>query len=84
MIALEDVLLEELPTDLGYVDGHDCGSGETNIFIHTDHPQKAFTEVRAIPEVSALMPQLRVAYRKFDGNDWKILHPEGLSRFAVI
>lgn len=43
----EDMLTEELGDDLGYVDGHDWGSGTTNIFIHTDDPESAFVSLRS-------------------------------------
>lgn len=39
MLALENTLIEEVPEELASVDGHDCGSGETNIFIHTNDPE---------------------------------------------
>ena len=47
MIELEDMLTEELGDDLGNVDGHDWGSGTTNIFIHTDDPESAFVSLRS-------------------------------------
>ena len=37
MVALEDELTEQVG-DSAEVDGHDCGSGETNIFIFTPDP----------------------------------------------
>lgn len=48
MIELEDLLIEQLG-DLGYVDGHDWGSGTTNIFIHTDDPKSAFNRIQTLP-----------------------------------
>src|SRR5436190_21316646 len=45
MVALEDQLID----DLGHsakVDGHDCGSGETNIFIFTSDPSVTFWRIR--------------------------------------
>ena len=45
MIALEDRLSEELK-HTAKVDGHDCGSGESNIFIFTSDPATTFGRVR--------------------------------------
>ena len=46
MIDIEAVLSEH-SSQHSEVDGHDAGSGEMNIFIHTDDPVAAFNEVRA-------------------------------------
>ena len=48
-VALEDELIEELG-DAADVDGHDVGSGETNIFIFTFDPAAAFHRARSVPE----------------------------------
>ena len=45
MVALEDRLIEDLGSSAD-VDGHDCGSGETNIFIFTPDPVTTFWRVR--------------------------------------
>jgi hypothetical protein len=37
LIAMENLLEAELPNAHGFVDGHDFGAGEMNIFIQTDH-----------------------------------------------
>src|SRR5215470_14301192 len=83
MIELEEVLIDEIG-NLGDVDGHDCGSGTTNIFIHTDNPKSAFTRIQNLPAVKALLPRLRVAYRDMEGEEFTILHPPGLADFAVV
>jgi hypothetical protein len=46
MIALEAELTAELG-DSADVDGHDCGSGETNIFIFTRDPSATFQHLIA-------------------------------------
>lgn len=84
MLDLEQALVETLPEKLGYVDGHDTGSGETNIFIHTDDPRTVFAQVRILPKLNELLPLLRVAYREMQSDDWIILHPDGLTHFAVL
>jgi hypothetical protein len=42
LIAMEDTLEGALAQGNGVVDGHDFGSGEMNIAIHTDAPLEAF------------------------------------------
>ena len=44
LIALEDELIEQLG-DSADVDGHDVGSGETNIFIFTSDPKQTFERI---------------------------------------
>lgn len=58
------------------VTGHDSGSGEMNIFIHTDDPQSAFGAVRRIVS-EAKLDRIRAAFRDEDGDDFTILWPEG-------
>lgn len=45
MVALEDRLIADLGRSAD-VDGHDCGSGETNIFIFTGDPAGTFWRIR--------------------------------------
>jgi len=60
------------------VDGHDFGSGEMNIFIHTNDPVKAFKKCEsAIPK--ALRLSLKAAYRVFSEDSYHWLYPEGIS-----
>jgi hypothetical protein len=82
MIELEKVIMGNL-ANLGCVDGHDVGSGEMNIFILTDFPKDAFDRVRQMPAVKYVMPELKVAYREIGKDDFTILHPAGLTRFAI-
>jgi hypothetical protein len=46
--ALEDELIEKLPE--ADVDGHDVGSGETNIFIFTADPVRTFQQAKPVLE----------------------------------
>ncbi len=76
MIALEDRLID----DLGHsakVDGHDCGSGETNIFIHTFDPAATFLRVRHTLEREGRLETVRAAYRDVQGENFTVLWPEG-------
>ena len=47
MVALEEELMEELG-DSADVDGHDVGSGETNIFIFTSDPTGTFDRAKPV------------------------------------
>jgi hypothetical protein len=84
VVALEDTLMAELPATLADVDGHDSGSGEANIFIHTSEPNQTFERARAVVDkVPRLAPVLRAAYRKLDAEEYVVLWPPGETRFAV-
>jgi len=82
MIELEEAIIGHL-ANLGYLDGHDAGSGERNIFILTDSPKAAFDRIRQMPSMRNAMPDLKVAYRELGKDGFTILHPAGLTRFAI-
>jgi hypothetical protein len=82
MIELEETIMRSLG-NFGRVDGHDAGSGEMNIFILTDHPKLAFERVKQVLGTEDFMPDLKVAYRETGQDEFTILHPEGLSYFAI-
>jgi len=82
MVELEEAIIGNL-ANLGCVDGHDAGSGEMNIFILTDSPKVAFDRISQISAVRNVMPKLKVAYREIGKDDFIILHPAGLTRFAI-
>ncbi|MGD0252280.1 MAG: ABC transporter [Verrucomicrobiota bacterium] len=79
MIALENELLEKLGTS-AKVDGHDCGSGEMNIFIHTDEPNKAFEMIRPVVAKRRLFENLVAAYRERTGEDYTVIWPIGFTK----
>jgi hypothetical protein len=83
MIALEERLIE----DLGHsadVDGHDCGSGETNIFIFTSDPAATFWKVRQTLKQQGRLDAVTAAYRDIDGEDYTVLWPDGTTqKFTV-
>ena len=57
------------------VDGHDFGSGEMNIFVHTDDPQAAFDlSEPAIPV--ALKPTFKAAFRKLSEDEYHWVYPQ--------
>lgn len=76
MIALEDELIEELQ-DTAEVDGHDCGSGESNIFIFTSDPVATFQRAKAVIERAGLLHAVTAAYREVDGERHTVIWPEG-------
>src|SRR5215831_13294912 len=82
ILNLEDLLSAKL-TDQSKVDGHDFGSGEANIFVHTDDPYRALDEVRAIFSGHPLWPSVVIAYREIQGTDYRVLWPEGTTAFNV-
>jgi hypothetical protein len=83
MIALEDRLTEELGHS-AKLDGHDCGSGEANIFIHTSDPAATFWLVRQVLMHERWLDAATVAYREVDGEQYTVLWPEGATQeFAI-
>jgi prepilin-type processing-associated H-X9-DG protein len=82
MVELEEIIIGNL-ANLGFVDGHDAGSGEINIFILTDSPKAAFDRIRQTSTMRDVMADLKVAYREIGKDDFTVLHPEGLTRFAI-
>jgi hypothetical protein len=82
LIEIEDVLTEKLD-DGSDVDGHDAGSGEMNIFIHTDDPQTTFSAVKRAIGTRDFWVDARVAYRELAGNTFTVLWPDGLTEFTV-
>jgi hypothetical protein len=83
LIAIEDRIIEALPRGDGDVDGHDMGSGEMNIFVVTDLPERAFELIHRILADEHLLETVRVAYRRIDGEKYTVLWPVGLEDFRV-
>jgi len=79
MIALEDELMVMLGTSTA-VDGHDCGSGEMNIFIHTDQPSEVFETIRPVVNKRNLLKYLIAAYREITGEDYTVVWPIGSTK----
>lgn len=75
MVALEDVLTQDLSRS-AKVDGHDCGSGETNIFIFTTDPQATFAIVRQRLRLEERLDSVIAAYRPTDGEDYTVVWPK--------
>lgn len=82
MIEIEETIIEGF-CELGDVDGRDAGAGQMNIFILTNEPQLAFERIKALLEPKNAMFDFRVAYREIKKNDYTIIHPSGLTHFAI-
>jgi hypothetical protein len=82
MVEIEDLLTEKL-SEQCEVDGHDFGAEETNIFVHTDDPIRAFEEIKSILSEHRLWPHARSGYRQVDGTKYKVLWPQGATNFNV-
>jgi len=83
LIALEESIRESIG-DFATVDGHDIGSGEMNILLFTENPQRAFERIKVIPSVANHMSNMKVGYREVGEDQYTPLYPEGLQQFAVI
>jgi len=83
LISVEDRLESGLDDAYGYVDGHDFGSGQMNIFVHTDLPIDAFRNAEAALRGDPGWAMVRAAYRPIDGGDYTVVWPETLQEFSV-
>jgi hypothetical protein len=82
LVELEDELGSAVEPE-AEVDGHDFGSGEGNIFIHTDDPEGTFQVVKGTLE-PAMLHVLKAAYRARKGETYRVLWPAGLDEFSVV
>ena len=57
------------------VDGHDFGSGEMNIFIHTDNPEGALSIAKASLDKLTTKNYI-AAFRDVEGEDYTVLFPK--------
>ena len=66
------------------VDGHDIGSGEINIFIHTNNPVNNFEIVKNIlDEEGVNLEYVKIAYREIGVEQYIAIWPENLEGFSV-
>jgi hypothetical protein len=82
MVEIEDVLVSKL-SGASEVDGHDAGSGEMNIFIHTNQPFESFSEIKSILGSYDFWVDARVAYRAIGQNEYIVLWPRELEKFVI-
>ena len=78
--GVEELLIAKLSAQ-NEVDGHDFGVGETNIFVLTDDPRRAFEEIKSILSGHSLWPGALIAYRHMDGTEYHVLWPHGTTTF---
>jgi hypothetical protein len=83
LISMEDLLKAELPDAHGFVDGHDFGAGEMNIFVHTDRPLDAFQDAATTLSPDPLWVGVRAAYRPAEGGRYVVVWPKELEAFSV-
>jgi hypothetical protein len=82
LVAVESQLADVLGD--GAMDGHDMGSGEANIFIHTTDPLATFRQLAPVLERSGHISRVTAGYRRTDGDRYHVLWPENSSRqFSV-
>jgi len=79
MIALENELIKKLGSS-AKVDGHDCGLGEMNIFIHADEPKQVFEMIQTVVTERGLRENLVAAYREMAGEDYTVIWPIGFTK----
>lgn len=82
IIKIENDIIDKIKY-LGIVDGHDAGSNEMNIFIHTDSPGEVFDILKTFIEDKCLLKYIKVAYRELNKSNYTILFPPGLKEFTV-
>jgi hypothetical protein len=83
MIALENLLIDKLPNG-SKVDGHDGGSGQVNVFIHTDSPGNTFASIKDVLEEQDALSNVKAAYRVMGSSEYTILWPKNLTEFEVL
>jgi hypothetical protein len=83
LVAIEEKLISQL-VGIATVDGHGFGSGEFDIFILTDDPDKVFEMIKGILDRQEQLPAYRAAYRAKKGEDYVIVWPPTLTRFRII
>jgi hypothetical protein len=82
LVRLEESLSRHTRT-LAEVDGHDFGSGEFNIFILTDCPEKIFEISEELRRSELPNHAPTAAYRELIGDSYTVLSPPGQTEFRV-
>jgi len=75
----DQMLKLELDLDLSLgtehiVDGHDFGSGEMNIFIHTNNPEDAYKKAKGSLHKLTKIEYI-AAFRELEGENYTVLYP---------
>ncbi len=66
-----------------FVDGHDIGVNEFNIFIYSNEPREAFKVAKQVLDTYDEPVEYRAAFRLAAGSDYEILWPSELTTFSV-
>jgi hypothetical protein len=82
LLSIEEMIENGLG-DVGVVDGHDIGSGQMNVFIHTNSPELAFKKAHALLVGRKDLQDLKAGYRHFEQKEYVPIHPAGLTHFSV-
>ena len=76
IISLEDELAEHLGA-MAEIDGHDSGSGETNVFVQTSDLENTLKAARVVLESSHLLDRVTVAFRSLHDENYTVDWPDG-------
>ncbi len=82
LVRLEEAL-DKVIKFHSFVDGHDIGENEANIFIHSDEPREAFRLAKRVIDDWGKPLELRAAFRPSTGSEYEFLWPSTLKHFAV-
>ena|ERR1700743_63207 len=80
LIELEAALIAESGI---FVDGHDFGMGEFNIFIHTNEPETTFELAAELIDTFKPGIPFSAGYRKFTEEEYTPLWPATATSFYV-
>ena len=83
LLSIEETIRSKLD-DSGVVDGHDIGSGEMNVFVHTDEPRASLEKILSILKDRTDLLELKAGYRDFDDDEYVPVFPASLRRFTVV
>ena len=83
MIAVEDRLIEVLDESAD-VDGHDSGSGETNIFIFTSDPVATFRQAQPVLQSMDKLKGVTAAFREIVGEHFTVIWPEDSTQEFIV
>ena len=82
-VEIEEALMQALEPE-HVVDGHDFGSDEGNIFIHTNDPASVLKAIR-LSLGPHRMNNAKVAFRPMGTEEYRWLHPsDAKSEFHVL
>ncbi len=82
--GFEEALEDWLASDSD-VDGHDVGSGEMNVFVHTDDPVTTLQLIQLLLERTGLgAAEYRAGFRRFGEDRFTPAWPAELESFRVV